>query len=292
VLEWWSHGGGSLGVPVKWLYWVLPVVLAVGCFSLFYSKIENFFVFFPQKSFDFAPEGLHLAYQDIYFNTEDGKRLQGWFFPLEDESPTLLFCHGNAGNISHRLDNVALLLKKGLQVFIFDYRGYGRSEGRPSEQGIYKDGVAAYDYLVQQQRIKPGNIVLFGRSLGAAVAIEVASKRQVRSVILESAFTSTKDMAKSMAVFALFSPFLPAHYNNLSKIVQVTLPKLIIHGDADDLVPFDMGETLYEKAHPPKDFLRLKGAGHNDTYLVGGEDYFRTLAAFARKCRIRDPGSL
>jgi fermentation-respiration switch protein FrsA (DUF1100 family) len=279
-------------MPVKWLYWVLLLVLAAGCFFLFYSKIENFFVFFPQRTLDLTPEPLHLTYKDVYFKSEDGKRLHGWFFPLEKESPILLFCHGNAGNISHRLDNVDRLLKRGLQVFIFDYRGYGRSEGRPSEQGIYKDGLAAYDYLVQQQGIRPSNMVLFGRSLGAAVAIDVASNREVRAVILESAFTSTKDMAKRMALFALFSPFLPAHYNNLEKIGRVSVPKLIIHGVEDDLVPFEMGKKLYEKANPPKEFLPLKGAGHNDTYLVGGEDYFRKLAAFARKCRIRDSGSL
>jgi fermentation-respiration switch protein FrsA (DUF1100 family) len=273
-------------MPFKWLYWVLLPVLAAGCFYLFYPKIENFFVFFPQRNLDLAPESLHLTYKNVYFNTENGKRLHGWFFPLEKESPILLFCHGNAGNISHRLDNVDRLLKEGLQVFIFDYRGYGRSEGRPSEQGLYKDGLAAYGYLVKKEKVAPQNIVLFGRSLGAAVAIDLASKRKVRSVILESAFTSTKDMAKSMALFALFSPFLPAHYNNLEKIGRVTVPKLIIHGVEDDLVPFPMGKKLYEKADPPKEFLPLKGAGHNDTYLVGGEDYFKKLGAFARESRI------
>ena len=273
-------------MPFKWLYWVLLPVLAMGCFYVFYSKIENFFVFFPQRTLDLAPESLRLAYKDVYFSTEDGKRLHGWFFPLEQASPTLLFCHGNAGNISHRLDNVDRLLKEGLQVFIFDYRGYGRSEGRPSEQGIYKDGLAAYEYLVEKEGFAPHDIVLFGRSLGAAVAIEVASKREVRSVILESAFTSTKDMAKSIALFALFSPFLPAHYNNLEKIGRVTVPKLIIHGVEDDLVPFHMAKTLYEKADPPKDYLPLEGAGHNDTYLVGGKEYFRKLGAFAREPRI------
>jgi hypothetical protein len=273
-------------MPFKGFYGVLFLVLAAGCFCLFYTKIENFFVFFPQKTWDLTPERLRLTFKDVYLTTEDGKQLHGWFFPLENESPTLLFCHGNAGNISHRLDNVGRLLKGGLQVFIFDYRGYGRSEGRPSEQGIYKDGLAAYDYLVKQQGIKPRNMVLFGRSLGAAVAIEVASKRAIRAVILESAFTSTKDMAKTMLLFALFSPFVPARYNNLEKIGRVRVPKLIIHGDADELVPFDMGKRLYEKALPPKEFLPLKGAGHNDTYLVGGEEYFTKLAAFVHESRL------
>jgi fermentation-respiration switch protein FrsA (DUF1100 family) len=269
-------------MPVKWVYWVFILVLAAGCFYLFYVKIENFFVFFPQKAFDFTPQELRITYQDVYFETEDGKRLHGWFFPLEGESPVILFFHGNAGNISHRLDNIDRLLKKGLQVFIFDYRGYGRSEGRPSEKGIYRDGLAAYDYVVRRRGIGPSEVVLFGRSLGAAVAVEVASKRQVKSVILESAFTSSKDMAKSMMLFALFSPLLPAHYNNLEKIGRVSVPKLIIHGQADEIVPFRMGRTLFEAANPPKYFLPLKSAGHNDTYVVGGEAYFKTFAAFAK----------
>ena len=110
--------------------------------------MENFFIFYPQAEWDAIPSDLRLNHEDIYFNTEDGKKLHGWLFPTKGPSPVLLFCHGNAGNISHRLDNVRLLLDHGFQVFIFDYRGYGRSAGRPSELGVYRDGLAAYDFLV------------------------------------------------------------------------------------------------------------------------------------------------
>ncbi|MBU2497423.1 MAG: alpha/beta hydrolase [Proteobacteria bacterium] len=273
-------------MPIKWVYVICLIVIAAGSFYLFYDKIENFLVFFPQASFDLRPETLRLNYKDVYFQTEDGKRLHGWFFPLERKAQVILFFHGNAGNISHRLDNVRILLERGLQVFIFDYRGYGQSAGRPSEQGIYRDGVAAYEYLIQKEKISPGEIVLFGRSLGAAVAIEVALRKEVKSAILESAFTSTKEMARKMGPFALFSPILPANYNNLKKIGDLQVPKLIIHGDSDEIVPFSMGRRLFEAASAPKFFLPLKGAGHNDTYLVGGEAYFQALAAFARDSRI------
>jgi fermentation-respiration switch protein FrsA (DUF1100 family) len=194
----------------------------------------------------------------------------------------ILFCHGNAGNISHRLDNVARLLERELQVFIFDYRGYGKSAGRPSEKGIYLDGLAAYDYLVREAQIPADKIILFGRSLGAAVAVEIALQREICSLILESAFTSTKDMAKAMVLFRPLSPFVPSNYDNLGKIAQIRTAKLIVHGDQDEIVPFAMGRRLFARALQPKEFYPIRGAGHNDTYFVGGESYFRRLATFVR----------
>ena len=279
-------------MPLKWPHWAVLIPIVVGAFYYFYPKIENFFVFFPQRAFDFTPESFRLTYKDAYFTTEDGKTLHGWFFPGDKGDPVLLHFHGNAGNISHRLDLIRHLMQEKLQVFIFDYRGFGKSEGRPSEKGLYWDGMAAYDYLVQKEGVLPGKILLHGHSIGAAVAVEVALNRSAGGVILESAFTSTRDMAKTMPLFFVLSPLLPANYNNFEKIPRLHLPKLIIHGDQDEIVPFSMGERLFASAPEPKQFLRLEGAGHNDTYLVGGEGYFRTLAAFARKCRIRDSGSL
>ena len=272
-------------MPVKWIYLLCLVFVIVVSFYLFYPRVEDFFVFFPQKSFDFAPEGFSLSYRDIYFDTEDGKRLHGWFFPLPQGGPVILFCHGNAGNISHRLDQISRLLGKNLQVFIFDYRGYGKSVGSPSEKGIYVDGMAAYDYLVTKEGLSPDNIVLYGHSLGAAVAVEVALRRKVKSLILESAFTSTREMAKTMLLFRFLSPFLPARYNTLEKLPRIRVPVLIVHGEADEIVPFSMAERLYGAARAPKFFLPLKGAGHNDTYIVGGEAYFQRFAAFARESR-------
>ena len=265
---------------------VLVVLLAVGCFFFFYPQVEKFFIFYPQASFDAVPSDWRLSYEDVYFDTEDKKRLHGWFFPLEGDAPVILFCHGNAGNISHRLENVKFLLDRQLQVFIFDYRGYGKSSGSPSEMGLYQDGLAAYDFIVNRKGISPQKIVPFGRSLGASVAIEISLRREVKSLILESAFTSTKEMAKTMFLFGLFSPLLPAHYNNLKKITRVNVPKLIIHGEDDEIVPFKMGEQLYNTAQSPKYFFPIKGAGHNDTYVVGGNKYFEILSGFVKDSNV------
>lgn len=275
-----------LRMPIKGLYLLCFILLLGLSFYLFYPKVENFFIFFPDTSFDFTPEEMRLDYRDVFFNSVDGKKLHGWFFPLKEKGPVLLFFHGNAGNISHRLDNIRLLLEIGVQVFIIDYRGYGKSRGRPSEMGVYRDGLAAYDYLAQKKRIPHNQIILFGRSLGAATAVEVALNRKVKSIILESAFTSTKGMAKTMVLFSLLSPLLPANYNNLGKIEQIQTPKLIVHGTDDEIVPFSMGERLFEVAKSPKYFYPIQRAGHNDTYEVGGRRYFETLAAFVKNSRI------
>jgi fermentation-respiration switch protein FrsA (DUF1100 family) len=272
-------------MPLKWPHWAILIPILVGAFYFFYPKIENFFVFFPQRAFDFAPESFGLAYEDSYFTTEDGKKLHGWFFPGEKAQPAILHFHGNAGNISHRLDLVQPFLRKGLSVFLFDYRGFGKSEGRPSEKGLYRDGMAAYDYLVQKKGILPSNIVLHGHSVGAAVAIEVALRRSVRSVILESAFTSTKDMAKTIPIFFLLAPFLPANYNNVEKVDRLRISKLFIHGESDEIVPFSMGQKLFKAAADPKFFYPVKDAGHNDVFIVGGEKYFEIFAEFSRNAK-------
>jgi fermentation-respiration switch protein FrsA (DUF1100 family) len=243
-------------------------------------------VFFPDEKMISHPGNLHLSYEDVTFKTEDRLLLHGWFFPAGHGVPIVLFCHGNAGNISHRLEHVRLLVKNNIPVFIFDYRGYGRSQGKPSEEGIYRDGVAAYDYLLKQRRCGPDRIVLFGRSLGASVAIEVASRRRSRSLILECPFTSAKEMAGAILIFRPFSVLVPSNYNNLAKIEAVSVPKLIIHGDKDTLVPFSMGESLFQKARPPKYFLPVPGADHNDVFVIGGKTYVESFSAFVRNSRI------
>lgn len=260
---------------------LLPIlIIFILAVIIFYQQLENSIIFYPDKALDDRPSNWDLCYKDIQFLTPDGQKLHGWFFPVSGKSPVLLFCHGNAGNISHRIENIKFLVKRDISVFIFDYRGYGQSSGRPSEKGIYIDGIAAYDYLTEIEKISPDRIVIFGRSIGGAVAIEVALQRKVRCLIIESTFTSTKDMAKTIFPFFIFSPFLPHHYNNILKIAGVTIPKLIIHGEDDNIVPFSMGNKLFAQATEPKLFLPIHGAGHNDTYVVGGEDYFEAIVNF------------
>jgi fermentation-respiration switch protein FrsA (DUF1100 family) len=264
---------------------VLAILLAFVFVLLFYPKIEDFFVFYPTSDFEVEPSNWQISYEDVRFD-RGGHELHGWFFPAGSEAPVLLFCHGNAGNISHRLDNVRLLLEQGLSVFIFDYAGYGKSPGKPSEKRIYQDGVAAFDWLVEDRGIDGTRIVVFGRSLGAAVAIEICSRRRAKALIIESAFTSIKAMAGATILFKPFSFLIPAHYNNARKIGLLRIPKLIVHGDQDEIVPYSMGRALFEAAPAPKFFLPIAGAGHNDTYVVGGQAYFESLAAFTRDRRI------
>jgi len=267
-----------MNIPNIFLLPILLVVVGVGI--AFYPFIENSIIFHPDRQFDDNPSNWALFYKDVQFLTPDGLKLHGWFFPLSEESPVLIFCHGNAGNISHRIENVNLLVKKGISVFLFSYRGYGKSSGRPSEKGIYIDGIAAYDYLTDVEKIPPERIAVFGRSLGGSVATEIALQKKVRCMIIESTFTSIKDMAKTIFPFFVFSPFLPHHYNTINKIANVSIPKLVIHGDSDEIIPFSMGKKLFAQASEPKLFLPIHGAGHNDTYVVGGEKYFDAIVDF------------
>jgi fermentation-respiration switch protein FrsA (DUF1100 family) len=240
-------------------------------------------VFFPDPYLIGTPADWKLPYEDVFFVTEDGVRLHGWFVPGQGSPVTLLWYHGNAGNISHRLENLALLHHRvGASVFIFDYREYGRSEGEISKAGTFRDAFAAFRYLHSRSDLDPGLIVLFGRSLGTALATAVAAEQRCLGVILESAFTSTDDV---MRMYFPFLPALPAgtvKYDTIDLIEKVTVPKLIIHGEHDEIIPLWMGERLYEAAPPPKEFYLIRDATHNDTYLVGGEDYFIKLKEFIK----------
>ena len=238
-------------------------------------------VFFPDPYMIGSPTDLGLAYEDVFFSTEDGVRLHGWYVPHHDSPATLLWFHGNAGNISHRLDNLALLHDRvGVNIFIFDYREYGKSEGEISKAGTFRDAFAAFGYLCSRAGLSPNHIVLFGRSLGTALATAVAAEHACAGVILESAFTSTDDV---MRLYFRFLPPLPpdvVKYDTLSLIEKVTASTLIIHGEHDEIIPLWMGERVHAAAKSPKAFYLIKGASHNDTYLAGGEEYFAKLKAF------------
>lgn len=267
-------------MTVRVMFLLLVLILLILAGILFYPQLENRLIFYPDKGFDDSPSNWNLSYRDVLLRTRDGEKLHCWFFPVPGKSPVLLFCHGNAGNISHRIENVERLVQRGISVFLLSYRGYGKSTGRPSEKGIYLDGLAAYDYLTETERIPPNRIAIFGRSLGGAVAIEVALQREVKCIVTESTFTSLRDMSKTMFPWALFSPFIPNHYDNGTKIATLSVPKLIVHGKNDEIVPFRIGEKLFTLAKDKKKFLAIEGAGHNDTYIVGGTAYFNEIVSF------------
>jgi fermentation-respiration switch protein FrsA (DUF1100 family) len=199
------------------------------------------------------------------------------FSPLRRGAPfTVLFCHGNAGNISGRLDRSLLLHRNlGVEVFLFDYRGFGRSEGRPTEEGTYRDAVAAHRYLVEERRIARERLILFGESLGAAVAIELSLREAAAALVLEAPFTSIADMAR--VAYPFLSPitsFVRTRYDNLKKIPEVALPLLLFHARRDQVVPFEQGEALFRAAREPKTFVAVENAGHADAFVAGGEGYW------------------
>jgi hypothetical protein len=243
------------------------------------QHILSRFIYYPDPRWIMTPSRLGLEAEEVHLAPEPGIHLHAWFFPRPDPLASLLFCHGNAGNVSHRLENVFYLLQTGFQVLLFDYRGYGHSTGQPSEEGLYQDAVSAWRHLVERADTTSAPRIIFGRSLGGAVAIELASRVQADGLIVESTFTSIRTLAR--LVLPLPMPELPVKYDSLSKIGQLKMPLLAIHGQEDELIPFADGQVLFDAAPEPKAWYPIPGAGHNDTYLTGGEAYFQRLAAFA-----------
>lgn len=240
--------------------------------------MEEKIIFQPDAKIHQTPRNAGLAFDDVYFTTEDGVRLNGWFVPHARAASTLLWFHGNAGNISHRVENIKLLHNTvNVNIFIFDYRGYGRSDGMASEEGTYRDGAAAIEFLRQRYGVDQSKLIIFGRSLGAAVAAEMATRVQSLAVILETPFTSVRDVARDKLPFLPIGLLLKTRYDVVEKIRQLRSPLLVLHGDRDEVVPFRHGQRVFEAAPQPKWFYTIAGAGHNDTYLVGGNRYFAAL---------------
>ena len=247
---------------------------------------EKGIVFFPERFLEATPKDYQLEpYEDVYFNALDGTRLHGWFVDGPDNRAVLLWFHGNAGNISHRLHNLKKL-HDALQIpiFIFDYREYGLSEGEISKAGTFSDAHGAFQYLIDTKGFQPSSILLFGRSLGTALAVDIASQKECLGVILEAAFTSTDDMMRRYFAFIPPVSASSVKYDSLSLIDRIQVPLLFIHGQYDMTIPVSMGRQLYEKARATKEFYEIPGAEHNDTYLVGGNEYFAIWQKFLIKC--------
>ncbi|MDX1411185.1 MAG: alpha/beta hydrolase [Nitrospirales bacterium] len=224
-----------------------------------------------------------LPLEDVWIPVNQGVRVFGWFVDAGPKKPVLLWCHGNAGNISHRLQNLIDLYRGELSVFLFDYRGYGKSTGSPSESGLYADALASYEYLIRERGVVPERLVLFGRSLGAAVAGEVATQRAAAGLILESAFPSMQAMADEHYLGLPANWFVDAEYHLNQKLANVTIPTCVIHGENDEIVPIALGKQVYEAARHPKTWYMVPGAGHNDVPYVGGRSYYRQIFSFIQK---------
>lgn len=248
------------------------------------SLLDQFFVYHPEPWYDRDWARLAgLPLEDVWFQAGDGARLFGWYVEAQADRPVILWCHGNAGNVIHRLENLKLLYQLGLSVFLFDYRGYGRSQSlRPSEAGLYQDALGAYDYLTRTRMIRPERIIIFGRSLGGAVAGELAAQKPAAGLILESAFPSIEAVAKFHYGGLPVHWLLGADFTLIDRLPQLSLPKLIIHGDKDGIIPLELGRRVFEAAKPPKSFYLIEGADHNNTYQVGGGAYFRRWVEFVQ----------
>jgi fermentation-respiration switch protein FrsA (DUF1100 family) len=261
---------------------LLTIAGALLAMTALMLAFERRLIYFPSRILELAPAALGLRHEEASLLTEDGVRLHAWLLPLPGARRTVLFFNGNAGNMSHRLDRAVQMQRRlGVSVLLFDYRGYGRSEGRPEEQGTYRDARAVYRYAVEVARVPALDLVLFGESLGAAVAVQVALERPVGALILESAFTSIPDMARAAYPFLPpVGPLIRTRYETIAKVPRLTVPLLVLHGERDGIVPLAQGRRVFAAAGGPKRFFAVPGAGHNDTYVTGGAPYWRALAEF------------
>lgn len=254
---------------------------AYGGLALLLYVFQSKLVFFPEigREIVATPARLGLPHEDVALETSDGVRLHGWFVPAPLPRGTVLFLHGNAGNISYRLDSVRMFSRLGYSTLIFDYRGYGSSGGSPTEEGTYRDAEAAWHYLTAQRSIPSCRIVLFGESMGGAIAAWLAARQKPAALVIASGFTSVPDLAQELY------PYLPARwlarirYETRKSLKSVTAPVLVAHSPDDEIVPYWHGRALYAAASPPKEFLELAG-GHNDGFIFMREAWVGALGKF------------
>lgn len=239
-------------------------------------------LYFPSRRHDATPARLGLHGEDVEISTEDGERLHGWWIPAAAgvRRGHVVHFHGNAGNVSHRLPEAAALSGAGFDVLLFDYRGYGRSTGRAHEAGLYRDARAARAAAVRRTGVDPARLFLLGESLGGAVALALALEHPPRGLVLQSTFTSVRDMAR--VHYPLVPPFLvPDAYPSRRRVAGLRAPLLIVHGEVDEIVPFAHGRALFAAAPEPKRFHPVAGAGHNDLLAAMGRSYAQIIARWA-----------
>ena len=276
---------------------LLLAVAAVGLIDLLHRQL----VFFPDRVISRTPAEIGLDFAEVYFSTADGVRLHGWFIPAPAAAHhpahpelvagpanlTLLWFHGNAGNLGYQVDDLAALRQwTAANIFIFDYRGYGNSAGQPSERGFYRDARAAWTYLLTRPDIDPQRIILYGRSLGTAAAVELAAAPPAGpppyAVILYSPLTSLRDMARSVHSRLPLHWLAGGQFNSLARIGVLASPLLIIHSAEDEIIPVEQGRRLFAAAPEPKQFLYPDAAGHNDTLDLSDTALGKGLATFLK----------
>lgn len=261
---------------------VIAALAYVGLGVLVFLR-QSSFVYCPARDIAFTPSHWNLTFDDVRLKTQDGEEIAGWYIPAENAEWTVLFFHGNGGNIGDRVEIVGALHGMGLNVLIIDYRGYGRSTGKPSEEGTYRDALAAWDYLTSTRGASPESIVVYGRSLGGAVACRLSAEKEPGALILESAFTSIRDMAAERFPYLPVRFFCRFNYDTLEDIKSVRCPVLVAHSKSDETVPYEQGRRIFEAAPEPKRFAELS-TGHNIDSLEVDVVYRETFGDFLRQC--------
>lgn len=243
--------------------------------SLLLFLMQSHMLYQPGRGYDYDPADYGLKHEAVSLSTPDGESLAAWFVPAEGAERTVLFCHGNAGNISHRLGTLKMFNELGLNCLIVDYRGYGQSTGKPTEKGTLIDILAGFQWLIEEKGTRPEQIILFGRSLGGSIAVIIAKDVHPAALVLESSFTSFDDVA------AHYYPWLPVRlftrfdYNTLEAVKEVTCPLLVIHSPDDEIIPYKFGQQIFAAAPEPKQFADLKGT-HNEG-IYDNDDLYKQI---------------
>lgn len=280
---------------MRWLATVLGWGLAIYAgMALYLYVFQARYVYFPElpsRRVDATPADIGLTFEAVMLGTPDGETLAGWYIPAPAARGTLLYLHGNGGNIGHRLDPIEVFHRLGLNVFIIDYRGYGASSGKPSEEGTYQDALAAWNYLIRQKRLLPERLVLFGESLGGSIAARLAARHTPAGLVIYASFTSVPELAQ--ALYPIFPAFWLVRYRYDTRMAlnHVNCPVMIMHSREDEIIPFSHGQALLGAAHEPKRLVELRG-GHNDALLLGREVYAREVAAFLQQSLRPGPPAL
>lgn len=269
--------------PISTIIWIIIIILSIYILlSVYLFAFQSRQVYFPDRVLITDPSSMGFDFEKISLKTEDGINLSAWYIPSENARGVILFCHGNAGNISHRLESIQIFNRLRLDVFIFDYRGYGQSDGKPTEVGTYMDSESAWRFLVEERQISPNSIIVFGRSLGGAIATWLSHKHTPGALILESTFTSATDIATKMYPYLPMRLLLRFNYNTVDYLEKVACPVLVVHSPDDEIMPFSHGKHLFDIAKEPKDFLEISGT-HNQGFLTSDEVYENGLGVFISK---------
>jgi fermentation-respiration switch protein FrsA (DUF1100 family) len=261
--------------------------LLLGClaaFVLWLKLVEKKMIYFPTHVVDWTPAEAKLTFEDLRLRCADGVTIHGWFIPATGKQVgTVLFFHGNAGNISHRSDKILILHKLGLDVCMVDYHGYGQSEGKPGEKETYLDADASYDWLTRQRGIAPKQILVWGESLGGGVATYLAASKEIGGLVLESTYTSLPDVGRSIYPFLPTKLLMSTRYDSLGRITKIHAPILIFHSPQDEVIRYRLGERLFDAANEPKTFVQLSG-DHNGGFLASEPIFSEAIRTFAEKC--------